>query len=379
MKRGPLAGLRVVEFEAIGPAPFCGMMLADMGADVLLIERPPAQHAGEDPKRRHEIMLRGRRSVTLDLKSPAGRESARKLVARADALLEGFRPGVMERLGLGPDALLALNPKLVYGRMTGWGQTGPLADLAGHDINYIAVTGLLNAIGRKGEAPVPPLNFIGDFGGGGMLLAFGVCCALISAKRDGKGQVVDAAMVDGATLLASMFWGKMAAGQWSEERGTNLLDTGSPWYDVYETSDGKYVSIGSIEAKFYAEFLNRMGFNAAELPDQNDRSRWPELRRHFAAAFRKQTREHWTRVFKDSDACFAPVLTFSEAREGAHSRERDAFVTVDGIEHPAPAPRLSLTPGEIRCRPPERGEGAHEALADWGFSKDEAKELLGSA
>lgn len=379
MKPGPLSGLRVVEFEAIGPAPFCGMMLADMGADVLLVERPPAQKAGEKRARRHEIMLRGRRSITLDLKSPKGVESAKALVARADALLEGFRPGVMERLGLGPDALLALNRKLVYGRMTGWGQTGPLADLAGHDINYIAVTGLLNAIGRKGEAPVPPLNFIGDFGGGGMLLAFGVCCALINAQRSGEGQVVDAAMVDGSSLLASMFWGKMAAGQWSEERGTNLLDTGSPWYDVYETSDGKYVSIGSIEAKFYAEFLDRMGFKASELPDQNDRSHWPELRQRFSEAFRTKTREHWTRIFKDSDACFAPVLTFTEAREGSHSLERNAFVTVDGIEHPAPAPRLSITPGAIRSGPPERGEGAKEALADWGFSIEESKQLLGSA
>ena len=377
--RGPLSGLRVIEFEAIGPAPFCGMMLADMGADVLLVERPPVAAPGDTKKRRHDIMLRGARSLTLDLKTDAGRETAGLLAAKADALLEGFRPGVMERLGLGPDALLAKNPKLVYGRMTGWGQTGPMAHSAGHDINYIALSGVLNAIGRRGEAPVPPLNLIGDFGGGGMLLAFGVCCALISAQRSGQGQVVDAAMVDGAAILASMFWGRQATGLWSEERGTNLLDTGSPWYDVYATADGKYVSIGAIEPKFYAEFLQKMGFVAAELPDQNDRNRWPELRTRFAAAFKTKTRDAWSKVFENSDACFAPVLAFSEARRDAHNVARNAFITVDGIEQPAPAPRFSLTPGAVRSAPPERGEGAREALADWGFSPVEADRLLKSA
>ncbi|MBM3519907.1 MAG: CoA transferase [Alphaproteobacteria bacterium] len=376
---GPLSGLRVVEFEAIGPAPFCGMMLADMGADVLLVERPPTHRPDGKRRRSHDIMLRGRRSITLDLKEDDGRAAAVQLVSRADALLEGFRPGVMERLGLGPEPLLALNPKLVFGRMTGWGQTGPLAPLAGHDINYIAQSGLLNAIGRKGQAPVPPLNLIGDFGGGGMLLAFGVCCALLSAQRTGRGQVVDAAMIDGASLLASMFWGKLAAGQWSEERGTNMLDGGSPWYDVYETSDGKFVSIGAIEAKFYAEFLGKIGLSGAELPDQNDRSRWPELRTRFAAAFRARSRDAWARVFEGSDACVAPVLSFGEARRDAHSLARKAFITIDGIEQPAPAPRMSRTPGTVRSAPPERGEGAREALADWGFSAAEAEALLKSA
>jgi alpha-methylacyl-CoA racemase len=378
-RSGPLSGLRVVEFEAIGPAPFCGMMLADMGADVLLVERPPAYQAGSSRKRAHDIMLRGRRSITLDLKAAAGRAAAMQLVAKADALLEGFRPGVMERLGLGPEPLLARNPKLVYGRMTGWGQTGPLAPLAGHDINYIAQSGLLNAIGRKGEAPVPPLNFIGDFGGGGMLLAFGVCAALLGAQRTGQGQVVDAAMVDGASLLASMFWGKLAAGQWSEERGTNLLDGGSPWYDVYETSDGKFMSIGAIEAKFYAEFLEKIGLAGTALPDQNDRSHWPALRERFAAAFRSRTRDAWAKVFENSDACVAPVLAFSEARRDAHSVARKAFITIDGIEQPAPAPRMSHTPGSVSNAPPERGEGAREALADWGFSATEAEALLKTA
>ena len=377
--RGPLSGLRVIAFEAIGPAPFCGMMLADMGADVLLLERPPVPLPGEAKKRRHDIMLRGCRSITVDLKSAAGRETAMQLADKADALLEGFRPGVMERLGLGPEPLLARNAKLVYGRMTGWGQTGPMAQAAGHDINYIALSGVLNAIGRRGQAPVPPLNLIGDFGGGGMLLAFGVCCALINAQRTGQGQVVDAAMVDGASILASMFWGRLGTGLWTEERGANLLDSGSPWYDVYETSDGKYVSIGAIEPKFYAEFLQRMGFVAADLPDQNDRDHWPDLRSRFSAAFRSKTRDAWSSIFENSDACFAPVLAFSEARRDPHSVARNAFITLDGIEQPAPAPRFSRTPGTVRSAPPERGEGARAALADWGFSTAETERLLKSA
>jgi len=364
---GPLTGVKILEFEAIGPGPFCGMMLADMGADVLLVDRPDDPRLGFGRDRWFDVMMRGRRSATLDLKSASGVEAALALTARADAVIEGFRPGVMERLGLGPEALLRANPKLVYGRMTGWGQDGPLAHRAGHDINYIALTGVLNAIGRAGGAPVPPLNLVGDFGGGGMLLAFGIACALVEAKSSGKGQVVDAAMVDGASLLATMFSGMMAAGRWSETRGENVLDTGAPWYDAYETKDGRHVAIGSIEPKFYAELLERLGIAGESLPKQLDRKGWPQLRARFAEVFRSKTRDQWCAVFEGSDACFAPVLSFSEARAHPHNAARRTFVTAGKVEQPAPAPRFSRTPGAIRNAPPERGEGGREALAAWGF------------
>jgi alpha-methylacyl-CoA racemase len=369
---GPLAGVRVLEFESIGPAPFAGMLLADLGADVLVVERPAETDLGLKRERRHDVMMRGKRSVTLDLKRRTGTEVVLQLVSRADALIEGMRPGVMERLGLGPDEVLRRNPKLVYGRMTGWGQDGPLAARAGHDINYIALAGVLHAFGRKGEAPVPPLNLVGDFGGGGMLLAFGVACGLIEAARSGRGQVIDAAMVEGASLLAAMFAGFLAANSWSEERGTNILDTGPPWYNVYETKDGKYVSIGSIEGRFYEELLRKLG-----VPDlgQHDRSRWPEMKRLFEKAFRSKTREEWCHVFDGSDACFAPVLSWSEARRDAHNRSRRSFVEVGGVEQPAPAPRFSRTPGEVRRAPPERGEGGAAALGEWGFDAAEIRRL----
>ena len=370
---GPLAGVKVLEFEAIGPAPFAGMLLADMGADVLLVDRPGSSGLGLKRERWYDVMLRGKRSVTLDLKSPAGQAAALELIARADALIEGFRPAVMERLGLGPDKALAKNPRLVYGRMTGWGQEGPLAPRAGHDINYIALSGVLHAFGRKGDAPVPPLNLVGDFGGGGMLLAFGVACALLEAGRSGRGQVVDAAMVDGAALLAAMFHGFLAAGQWSEERGANILDTGAPWYDVYETADRKYVAIGAIEEKFFAELGSRL--KLPDLPPQHDRSRWPEMRKRFAAAFKSKTRDDWCRVFEGADACFAPVLGWAEAREHPHSRARDAYATVANVEQPAPAPRFSRTGAAVPQPPPERGQGGRRALADWGFNATEVKRL----
>jgi len=290
---GPLAGLKILEFEAIGPGPFCAMMLADMGADVLLVDRADDPRLGIGRDRWFDVMMRGRRSVTLDLKSKTGAEAAVELAGRADAVIEGFRPGVMERLGLGPEALLRRNPRLVYGRMTGWGQDGPLAPRAGHDINYIALSGVLHAIGRAGEAPVPPLNLVGDFGGGGMLLAFGIACALLEAQRSGQGQVVDAAMVDGASLLATMFSGMLAAGRWSEARGENILDTGAPWYDVYETGDGKHVAIGAIEPKFYEELLLRLGLQGRDLPRQMDRKGWPVLRRLFSDKFKEKTRDEW--------------------------------------------------------------------------------------
>jgi alpha-methylacyl-CoA racemase len=370
---GPLAGVKVLEFEAIGPGPFCAMMLADMGADVLLVDRPADPQLGFRRDRWSDVMLRGRRSVTLDLKSPDGVAAALALAERADALIEGFRPGVMERLGLGPDVLLARNPRLVYGRMTGWGQDGPLAARAGHDINYIALSGVLHAIGRAGSAPVPPLNLVGDFGGGGMLLAFGIACALLEARRSGTGQVVDAAMVEGASLLAAMFAGMSAAGTWSEARGENVLDSGAPWYDSYETRDGRFVAIGAIEPKFYAELLARLGLAGEPLPPQHDRTGWPTLRRRFAEVFRTRTRDEWCAAFDGSDACFAPVLSFGEARAHPHSLARRAFITHGEVAQPGPAPRFSRTPGAVRRPPPERGEGGRAALADWGFSSTEVE------
>jgi len=364
---GPLTGVKVLEFEAIGPGPFAGMLLADMGADVLLLERPGDSGLGLKRERWMDVMLRGRRSVTIDLKAKGAAEVALELVARADALIEGFRPRVMERLGLGPDACLARNPKLVYGRMTGWGQDGPLAPRAGHDINYIALAGVLHAFGRKGEAPVPPLNLVGDFGGGGMLLGFGIACALLHAQKTGQGQVVDAAMVEGASLLAAMFSGFLAAGHWNEERGVNVLDTGAPWYDAYETKDGKHVAIGAIEAKFFEELVARLGLDPKSLPAQNDRKGWPQMRKTFADKFKSRTRDEWSTVFEGSDACFAPVLSFSEARRHAHNVARGNFITRAKVEQPAPAPRFSATPAAVRRDPPERGAGGRAALAEWGF------------
>ncbi len=372
---GPLAGIKVLEFEAIGPGPFAGMLLADMGADVLLIDRPAASDLGLKRERWNDVMMRGKRSVTLDLKSKEGAHAALELIGRADALIEGFRPSVMERLGLGPDAALAKNPRLVYGRMTGWGQDGPLAPRAGHDINYIALAGVLAAFGRKGEAPVPPLNLVGDFGGGGMLLGFGIACALVEAQRSGQGQVVDAAMVEGASLLATMFSGMLAAKRWREERGANILDTGAPWYDVYETSDGKHVAVGAIETKFYEELLERLGLSGEALPGQYEMERWPELRARFTEVFKSRRREEWCAAFEGSDACFAPVLTFSEAKHDLHNVARKNFVTIAGVEQPAPAPRYSRTPGGVRHPPPERGEHGRAALVDWGFSAGELRKF----
>ena len=372
---GPLAGVRVLEFEAIGPGPFCGMMLADMGADVLLVDRTGESGLGLGSRRAFDPMLRGRRSVTLDIKTPAGVAAALALVAKADAVIEGFRPGVMERAGLGPDVLLARNPRLVIGRMTGWGQDGPLAARAGHDINYIARSGALHALGRAGGAPVPPLNLVGDFGGGGMLLAFGIACALVEARRSGKGQVVDAAMTEGAALLTTMFWGMQAARLWSDARGGNILDSGAPWYDAYETRDGRHVAIGSIEAKFYAELLARLGLAGEALPAQHDRAGWPQLRERFAAVFRTRTRDEWCEVFAGSDACFAPVLTFAEAARHPHAVARAAHVRVGDVTQPAPAPRFSRTPGAVRGAPPERGARGRDALVDWGFTGAQVDEL----
>ena len=372
---GPLAGLRVLEFEAVGAAPFAGMLLADMGADVLLVDRVSAPQLGVQSERSHDVMLRGRRSVTLDLKTPGGVQAALQLADKADALGEGFRPGVMERLGLGPDVLLARNPRLVYGRMTGWGQTGPLAERAGHDINYIALAGVLGAIGREGQAPVPPLNLVGDFGGG-MLLAFGIACGVIEARQSGRGQVIDAAMIDSASLMTTMFAGMVAAGQWRDQRGVNLLDSGAPWYDSYATRDGHYVALGALEPRFYAVLIERLGLAGSDLPAQHDRARWPELRERLATVLRSKTRDEWCTAMDGADACFAPVLDFAEARDHPHNLARGAHVRVDGIEQPAPAPRLGRTPGGVRHGPPGRGVMGRAALADWGFSSAEIAGLM---
>lgn len=366
---GPLTGVKVLEIAGIGPGPFCGMLLADMGADVLRVDRLQESDLGLPLAPKYDVMARGRRSIAFDLKQAAAVEAVLDLAARADALIEGFRPGVTERLGLGPDACLARNPRLVYGRITGWGQDGPLAQAAGHDINYIALSGALHAIGRKGEAPVPPLNLVGDFGGGGMLLAFGIACALIEARVSGRGQVIDAAMSEGAAGLMAMIYGRMAAGHWRDARGVNVLDTGAPWYDAYETADGKHVAIGAIEGRFYAELLARLGLDAAALPAQHDRQRWPELRAAFAAAFKTRTREAWCREMEGTDACFAPVLSLAEAPQHAHNRARGAFVEIDGVTQPAPVPRYSRTPGAVARGAPRRGEGGAQALADWGFDQ----------
>ena len=370
---GPLAGIKVLELESIGPSPFAGMLLADMGADVLVVDRPEGTDLGLKRERWYDVLMRGKRSITLDLKKPEAKDAALELIGKADALIEGMRPGVMERLGLGPDQALQKNPRLVYGRMTGWGQTGPLAERAGHDINYIALTGVLNAIGRKGGAPLPPLNLVGDFGGGGMLLGFGVTCALLEAARSGKGQVIDAAMTEGASLLAGMFFGLLnGGGLINETRGDNILDTGAPWYNVYETKDGKHVAIGAIEARFYEELLSKLGLK--DLP-QHDRAKWAEMKTQFEKAFKSKTRDEWVKAFEGSDACFAPVLSWSEAPRHPHNRARSAYVSVKRVEQPAPAPRFSRTPAEVLRPPPERGEGGAQALKDWGFSEEQVKGL----
>jgi alpha-methylacyl-CoA racemase len=371
---GPLRGFRVVELAGIGPGPFAGMMLADMGAEVLRIDRASTAGAGSDPQPvAADVLARGRRSVAVDLKHPAGRETVLRLVERADALVEGFRPGVTERLGVGPDDCLARNPGLVYGRMTGWGQDGPLAQAAGRDINYVALSGTLAMIGRAGEPPVPPLTLVGDFGGGGMLLAFGVLCALLEASRSGQGQVIDAAMVDGAALLAAMFHGLRASGAWTDERGANLVDTGAFHYEVYETADGRYISLGPLDAKSYDLMVRLTGLEAA--PDPDDRAAWAATKLRLAALVRTKTRDEWCRLLEGTDACFAPVLEPGEAPDHPHNRARRTFVEVAGVVQPAPAPRFSRSVPDAPSPPVRAGQDTDAALADWGFSAGEVAEL----
>ncbi len=372
---GPLAGIKIVEMAGIGPGPFCAMLLADLGADVVRVDRMAEVELGLVVDRRHDVLRRGRRSVALDLKQPRAVDACLKLIGKADALIEGFRPGVMERLGLGPDACLQRNPKLVYGRMTGWGQTGPLAAAAGHDINYIALSGALHAIGRKDAPPTPPLNLVGDFGGGALYLAFGVACALLEARGSGQGQIVDAAMTDGAASLMAMFYGLRGQGLWTDGRGENFLDSGAPWYDVYETKDGKYVAVGAIEGRFYRELVRLLGLEGQALPAPHDRGRWPELRQHFARAFLTRTRAEWQAALEGTDACFAPVLSLAEAPEHPHNRARGSFIEVDGVVQPAPAPRFSRTPGNVQRPPPDPGQHSQEVLGDWGFSASEISAL----
>lgn len=375
---GPLAGIKVVEIAGIGPGPYGAMLLADLGADIIRIDRSTGVNAfgqGPDAEPPADILARGRRSVAVDLKNPEGVATVLDLVEQADVLIEGFRPGVMERLGLGPDVCLERNPRIVYGRMTGWGQEGPYASAAGHDINYIALAGALEPLGRAGEQPTPPLNLVGDFGGGGMMLAFGVCAALVEVARSGEGQVIDAAMIDGAASLMTMTWSFKHMGIWADERGTNMLDTGAHFYDTYETADGKYVSIGSIEPQFYAELLRLTGIDPESLPKQMDKSQWPALKERFAEVFKTKTRDEWCELMEHTDVCFAPVLTMDEAPGHPHIAERETFTTVAGLVQPAPVPRFSRTPGSIERPPPHAGQHTHEALAAWGIAAERIAQL----
>jgi alpha-methylacyl-CoA racemase len=370
MRQGPLTGLKIVEFAGIGPGPFCGMLLSDLGADVVRVDRRGGGRGGAPS----DITSRGRRSVALDLKTPQAVEACLKLMESADGIIEGFRPGVMERLGLGPDVALKRNPKLVYGRMTGWGQTGPLAHAAGHDMNYIAITGALHAIGT-GDKPVPPLNLVGDFGGGALYLAFGLLAGVIQARESGKGQVVDVAMTDGSASLMAMFYGFKGAGIWKEERRSNLLDGGAHFYDTYQCSDGKWVSIGSIEPQFYALLLEKTGINDPDFQRQHDRSIWPDLHDKLAHVIAQKTQDEWVELMSGTDVCFAPVLDLDDAPKHPHNVARQTFVEVAGVVQPAPAPRFSATPGAIQGPPPPIGAHDREALAEWGFSAGEIADL----
>ncbi|MCV7255925.1 CoA transferase [Mycobacterium hackensackense] len=357
---GPLHGLRVVELAGIGPGPHAAMILGDLGADVVRVDRPTASNS---PAK--DAMLRNRRSVTADLKSAEGKQFVLDLVAKADVLIEGFRPGVTERLGLGPEDCAKVNEKLVYARMTGWGQDGPRALQAGHDINYISLNGVLHAIGRKGEKPVPPLNLAGDFGGGSMFLLLGILSALFERQTSGKGQVVDAAMIDGSSVLIQMMWSFRSQGLWSDERGTNMLDTGAPYYDTYETADGKHFAIGAIEPQFYAELLAKLGLDQAELPGQNDMARWEELRTTFTEVFKTKTRDEWAQIFAGSDACATPVLAFGEVLSEPHVAERDTFYETGAGLQPMPAPRFSRSRPGQPTPPPVVGADNDTILSDW--------------
>ena len=372
---GPLAGFKVIELVGLGPGPFAGMLLGDLGADVLRIDRVAEAKSTDASGPATSAMNRGKRSVALDLKHPAGRDAVLLLVEGADAFIDVFRPGVTERLGVGPDACLARNPRLIYGRLTGWGQDGPYAQAAGHDIDYLALAGALEPLGRAGQPPTPPINVLGDFAGGGMLLAYGIVCAAFERATSGKGQVVDAAMVDGAALMLTPFYGARASGFWGP-RGTNALDTGAHFYEVYETADGGWLAVGAIEPQFYAELLARIGLDHDDtVADQHDRQRWPEMKARLAAVFRSRTRDEWCRLLEHTDACVAPVLTPLEAPTHPHALARRAFLDLAGVPQPAPAPRFSRTPAAVAGPPTHAGEDTEAALSAWGFTSEEVGAL----
>jgi len=367
---GALEGLRIIEIAGIGPAPFCGMMLADHGAQVIRVER-----VGAHPSHKN-ILNRSRRSIAVDLKAAAGVQIVRDLARTADGLIEGFRPGVMERLGIGPEVLLADNPRLVFGRMTGWGQSGPYAGDAGHDINFIALTGALDALGRAGEKPTPPINLVGDFGGGGLLLAFGMVSAILHASRTGQGQVIDCSIVDGTSLLMSMVWALRAEGRWGPSRGTNLLDTGAHFYETYATADGGFISLGSIEPQFYARLRELLGLEAdPEFDRQMDASRWPLLKRRLAELFIRRTRDEWCALLEHQDVCFAPVLSMNEAQAHPHNQQRGVFIEVQGVTQPAPAPRFSVTAAKTPTMPGTAGSDGDELLQSIGYDKERIADL----
>jgi alpha-methylacyl-CoA racemase len=375
---GPLSGIRIIELAGIGPGPFAGMLLADLGADLLRVERRGGGFLGGNGSP-VDLLNRGKRCACVDLKTRDGVATVLDLVRGADALFEGMRPGVAERLGVGPEACLAANPRLVYGRMTGWGQDGPLAQAAGHDINYISLTGALHAMGRRGERPAIPLNLVGDFGGGGLMLAFGMLAALLEARQSGRGQVVDAAMVDGAGILLASIYGAHQAGFFSDERGTNLLDSGAHFYEVYETQDGRYVSVGAIEPQFYAALIEGLGLAREALPAQMDRSAWPAMKARFEAIFRTRTRDEWCALFEGRDACVAPVLAMSEVHAHPHNRARDTFLEAFGARHPHPAPRFSRTPAQVRRGPAKLGADTDEILREIGYGPERIRALREAA
>jgi alpha-methylacyl-CoA racemase len=379
VRGGPLAGVRVLELAGIGPGPFCAMMLADQGATVLRIDRPgiPGASSGRTREPEHELLNRGRQSAVLDLKHPRAIDALLRLVEAADVLLEGFRPGVTERLGVGPDICLRRNPRLVYARMTGWGQDGPLSGAAGHDIGYIARAGALHGLGRAGGPPQFPANLLGDFGGGGMLMAYGICAALVERATSGQGQVVDAAIVDGVASLLAMPLMFLAQGGWRDERGVNLLDGGVPWYDVYETADGKWMAVGALEPQFYAALLAGLGLTGA--PDRGDPRNWPELRALLSARFKDRTRDEWTAAFAGSDACVEPVLSMSEAAGDPHLAARETYVSREGMVQPSPAPRFSRTHGRLPEPAPVPGQHTTEALTAWGLADAEDLVACGAA